>query len=112
MKSRAAKSVARLAALAAACVAFVLLVPPAPAQDNFPAPSDADHAWVQKIFPVALDEFFPIEHAEGDFIAVRSHQEGLNRVPSIRSSSKTRRTRTRCTPRPTKRKAHRSSISS
>ena len=30
---------------------------------------------------MALDQFFPVEHAEGDFIAVRSHQEGLNGVP-------------------------------
>ncbi len=81
MKLRAAKFFARLAALAAACAALVLLAPPARAQDNSPAPSDADRAWVQKIFPVALDQFFPIEHAEGDFIAVRSHQEGLNGVP-------------------------------
>lgn len=49
------------------------------AQEN--SASGADRAWVQKVFPVALDQFFPIEHAEGDFLAVRSHQEGLNGVP-------------------------------
>jgi len=81
MKSRAAKFVARLAALAAACAALALIVPPALPQDNSPAPNDADRAWVQKIFPLALNQFFPVEHAEGDFIAVRSHQEGLNGVP-------------------------------
>ncbi|MGO9589233.1 MAG: hypothetical protein ACLP3K_04195 [Candidatus Acidiferrales bacterium] len=62
-----------------AAAALVLLAQPAPARGN--SASDADRAWVQKIFPVALDQFFPIEHAEGDFIAVRSHQEGLNGVP-------------------------------
>ena len=81
MKSRAAEFFARLAALAAACAALVLVAPPAPAQDNSRAPSAADRAWVEKIFPVALDQFFPIEHAEGDFLAVRTHQEGLNGVP-------------------------------
>ena len=81
MKSRAAEFFARLAALAAACAALALIAPAALAQDKSPAPNDADRAWVQKIFPVALDQFFPIEHAEGYFIAVRSHQEGLNGVP-------------------------------
>ena len=80
MTSRAAKPFARLAALAAACTVLALIAPPASAQDNSPAASDAGRAWVQKIFPLALDQFFPIEHAEGDFIAVRSHQEGLNGV--------------------------------
>ncbi len=81
MTSRAAKPVARLAALAVACAALAFIAPPALAQDNPPAPNDASRAWAQKIFPVALDQFFPIEHAEGDFLAVRSHQEGLNGVP-------------------------------
>jgi hypothetical protein len=81
MKSRAAKLVARRAALAALCAYLALVAPPAPAQDNSPAPSGADRVWVEKLFPLALDHFFPIEHAEGDFLAVRSHQEGLNGVP-------------------------------
>ncbi|HEX4001724.1 MAG TPA: hypothetical protein VHX36_03695 [Candidatus Acidoferrales bacterium] len=51
-------------------------------QQNQPAaPSDTDRSWVQKIFPLALDQFFPIDHAESDFIAVRTHQEGLNDIP-------------------------------
>ncbi|MGA8873038.1 MAG: hypothetical protein WB460_17975, partial [Candidatus Acidiferrales bacterium] len=81
MKLGAAKFVVRLAALAAVSTALALITPSTPAQDNSLAPSDADRSWVQKIFPVALDRFFPVEHAEGDFIAVRSHQEGLNGVP-------------------------------
>jgi len=48
-------------------------------QEN--ALNDSDRAWVQKYFPAALGEFFPIEHAEGDFIAVRAHREHVNDVP-------------------------------
>ncbi|HEX4075285.1 MAG TPA: hypothetical protein VHX49_07790 [Candidatus Acidoferrales bacterium] len=81
MKSRAAKSLARLAALAAVCAGFAFVARQVAAQDQPAATSDADRAWVQKIFPLALDRFFPIDHAEGDFIAVRSHREGLNDVP-------------------------------
>lgn len=79
MTSRAANCFARL--IAAACAALVCIALATPAQDKPAAASDADRAWVQKVFPVALDQFFPIEHAEGDFLAVRSHQEGLNGVP-------------------------------
>lgn len=81
MTSRNAESFVRLAARAAVCVALALVARPALAQDNSAASSDANRAWVQRIFPLALDQFFPVEHAEGDFIAVRSHQEGLNGVP-------------------------------
>lgn len=80
MTSRGATPSARLGALAAACAALVCIALTTPAQDKPAAASDADRAWVQKVFPVALDQFFPIEHAEGDFLAVRSHQEGLNGV--------------------------------
>jgi len=81
MKSRSAKPFARLAALAAMCAAPALLAQAVAAQNSSAAPSDADRAWVQKIFPLALDQFFPVERAEGDFIAVRSHQEGLDEIP-------------------------------
>jgi hypothetical protein len=63
------------------CAALALVAQHASAQDNSPVPTDAARAWVQRIFPMALDQFFPVEHAEGDFIAVRSHQEDLNGVP-------------------------------
>jgi hypothetical protein len=79
MKLRTAKRTGRLAAFAAAFAAFALFAPTAPAQEN--PPSDADRAWVQKVFPLALDQFFPVEHAEGDFIAVRSHREFVNDMP-------------------------------
>jgi len=65
--------------LIVAVIAFALMSQFALGQGN--SLSDGGRAWVQKIFPVALDHFFPVEHAEGDFIAVRTHQEGLNEVP-------------------------------
>ncbi len=38
----------------------------------------ASDDWTDKNFPAAFDEFFPIRHADGDFIAVRTHQNGTN----------------------------------
>ena len=43
----------------------------------------ADRSWADKHFMAAFDEFFPIEHAEGDFIAVRAHRDGVNDVPEF-----------------------------
>jgi hypothetical protein len=60
-------------------VAFVFVSQCALAQEN--SATDADRAWVQKIFPLALDQFFPVEHAQGDFIAVRGHREFVNDMP-------------------------------
>jgi hypothetical protein len=37
-----------------------------------------DASWVSKNFIAAFDEFFPIIHAEGDFVAVRAHRDGVN----------------------------------
>jgi len=62
-----------------AIIALALMSQCVLAQEN--STTDANRAWVQKIFPLALDQLFPVEHAEGDFIAVRTHQEGLNEVP-------------------------------
>ncbi|MGA8013703.1 MAG: hypothetical protein WB949_14825 [Candidatus Acidiferrales bacterium] len=42
-----------------------------------------DRSWTDKHFTVAFDEFFPIEHAEGDFITVRAHRDGVNDVPEF-----------------------------
>ena len=39
-----------------------------------------DRSWTDKHYMAAFDEFFPIEHAEGDFIAVRAHRDGVNDV--------------------------------
>jgi hypothetical protein len=79
MTSRAANCVVRVVTLAIVFAVFALLAQAAPARDN--SVSDADRDWVQKAFPLALDQFFPVEHAQGDFIAVRSHREGTNDIP-------------------------------
>jgi hypothetical protein len=81
MNPRRARPFARLAAFAAMSAALAMVAQAAPAQDNPSGASDADRVWVQKVFPLALDQLFPTEHADGDFIAVRTHQEGLNEVP-------------------------------
>src|SRR5271154_4982316 len=39
-----------------------------------------DRSWTDKHFMAAFDEFFPIEHAVGDFVAVRAHRDGVNDV--------------------------------
>jgi hypothetical protein len=38
----------------------------------------ADREWTDKHFLTAFEDFFPIRHGEGDFIAVRAHQNGSN----------------------------------
>src|SRR5579863_6441550 len=45
--------------------------------------SQDDRSWTDKHFMVAFDEFFPIAHAEGDFIAVRTHRDVENNVPEF-----------------------------
>lgn len=47
------------------------------------AQSPDDRSWTDKHFMAAFDEFFPIEHAEGDFIAVRAHRDSVNDVPEF-----------------------------
>jgi hypothetical protein len=42
-----------------------------------------DRGWTDKHFMTAFDELFPIEHAEGDFIAVRTHRDVENDVPEF-----------------------------
>ncbi len=42
-----------------------------------------DLRWADKNFIAAFDEFFPINHAEGDFIAARAHRDGVNDVPEF-----------------------------
>jgi hypothetical protein len=36
----------------------------------------ADRQWTDKHFLTAFEDFFPIRHGQGDFIAVRAHQNG------------------------------------
>jgi len=43
----------------------------------WPQPAD-DSSWADKNFIAAFDGFFPISHAEGDFVAARAHRDGVN----------------------------------
>ncbi len=45
--------------------------------------SQPDSDWMGKAFAAAFDEFFPIQHGEGDFIAVRAHRDGTNDLPEF-----------------------------
>jgi hypothetical protein len=36
-----------------------------------------------KAFAAAFDDLFPIQHGEGDFIAVRAHRDGTNDLPEF-----------------------------
>lgn|SRR6202167_4585990 len=74
MKVSAAKLVTMLATSLAG---FALVCWPARPQ------AQDDPGWTDKHFMVAFDEFFPIEHAEGDFIAVRAHRDGTNDFPEF-----------------------------
>ncbi|HXQ26422.1 MAG TPA: hypothetical protein VN822_08465 [Candidatus Acidoferrales bacterium] len=58
--------------LAAVAIAFALIGLSARPQ------ADANRGWTDKHFAAAFDELFPITHGEGDFIAVRAHQDGEN----------------------------------
>jgi hypothetical protein len=69
---------AKLATLRATMLAGLALV----ASSARPQSAD-DRSWTDKHFTAAFDEFFPIEHAEGDFIAVRAHRDGVNDVPEF-----------------------------
>jgi hypothetical protein len=42
-----------------------------------------DSGWMGKTFAAAFDEFFPIQHGEGDFIAVRAHRDATNDLPEF-----------------------------
>jgi len=81
MTTRTAGSIALVMAMTVAvasvfaAVALALLGAPVLAQ------SDADRAWVQKYFPAAFEDAFPIKQAAGDFIAVRAHRDFLNDMP-------------------------------
>ena len=70
MKISVAKSAALCAALLLACV---------PGRPQ----ADAAREWTDKHFAAAFEEFFPVRHAEGDFIAVRAHQNGSDMAPEF-----------------------------
>lgn len=42
-----------------------------------------DSDWMGKTFAAAFDDFFSIQHGEGDFIAVRAHRDGTNDSPEF-----------------------------
>ena len=48
-----------------------------------PQESKDESAWVDKAFVTAFDEFLPIGHGEGDFIAARAHRNGVNDLPEF-----------------------------
>lgn len=65
-----------LSPLAVLCLGVALSFPAAPQ----PQP---DSDWMGKAFAAAFDEFFPIQHGEGDFIAVRAHRDATNDLPEF-----------------------------
>jgi hypothetical protein len=62
--------------VAALMLAFLICSPAWPQ-------ADPGREWTDKHFLTAFEDFFPIRHAEGDFIAVRSHQNGSNEAPEF-----------------------------
>jgi hypothetical protein len=65
-----------LFSFAVLCLGLAVISPATPqAQPN----SD----WMGKSFAAAFDDFFPIQHGEGDFIAVRAHRDGTNDLPEF-----------------------------
>ena len=66
------------AATVAALLAWVALFGSPASPQSAEGPS-----WADKNFITAFDEFFPISHAEGDFIAARAHRDGVNDVPEF-----------------------------
>jgi len=68
-----------MARLAATCVAAVLACSPGKPQTE----STPHRDWTKDHFLTAFEDFFPIRLAEGDFIAVRAHQNGSNEAPEF-----------------------------
>jgi len=67
----------RAAKLAALCLGLALVCLPGRPQ------TDAARDWTDKHFLAAFEEFFPTRSGEGDFIAVRAHQNGSNDAPEF-----------------------------
>lgn len=65
-----------LFAFAVLCLGLALSSPAAPQEQP-------DSGWMGKIFAAAFADFFPIQHGEGDFIAVRAHRDGTNDLPEF-----------------------------
>jgi hypothetical protein len=47
------------------------------------AQRETSQDWTKTHFQVAFEDFFPSRHAEGDFIAVRAHQNDSNESPEF-----------------------------
>ena len=60
----------------------VLCLTAAPSSSAVPRPQP-DSDWIGEAFAAAFDDFFPIHHGEGDFIAVRAHRDGTNDLPEF-----------------------------
>jgi hypothetical protein len=69
VESRSLSSAFKLAVM---CLALAIVCPLGHSQEQ------TSDDWVAKHFVSALEEFFPIRNAPGDFIAVRTHQSGTN----------------------------------
>jgi len=69
----------RGAPLAALSMGLALICPPGKQQ----APTAASQDWTKRHFLAAFEDFFPIRQAQGDFIAVRAHQNGSNQAPEF-----------------------------
>jgi hypothetical protein len=63
------------------CLAVLCLGVPLSSLATAELQSDSD--WMGKAFAAAFDNFFPIQHGEGDFIAVRAHRDGTNDLPEF-----------------------------
>jgi len=65
------------AKLAALSLGLLLLTMPGRSENQ------PDREWTDKHFLSAFEDFFPIRTGEGDFIAVRAHQNGSNEAPEF-----------------------------
>lgn len=65
-----------LFSLTVLCLSVALSSPAAPQ-------GQPDSGWMGKTFAAAFADFFPIQHGEGDFIAVRAHRDGTNDLPEF-----------------------------
>jgi hypothetical protein len=55
----------------------------APRPGNRQVSADANQDWTKSHFPSAFEDFFPNRQAEGDFLAVRAHQNGSHEAPEF-----------------------------
>ncbi len=68
---------------AAAWLAMGLALAPAAGPGNRQVSADANQDWTNSHFRSAFEDFFPNRQAEGDFIAVRAHQNSSHEAPEF-----------------------------